>query len=151
MATDEQNNKNIAEREALLEYICHPAKRNSKITLLTSIVIVVCIVLTYFITYSVFMTILGGVILIGALTGFYFPTRYTFYDDYFLVKSTTQTIKKEWTLFRSYYPDKNGILLSPFGRPTRLENFRGVFVRFENNREEVIALVKSKIDFEDDE
>ncbi|MCK5125254.1 MAG: hypothetical protein KAR42_03270 [candidate division Zixibacteria bacterium] len=137
--------------EPILEYLCHPAKKNRKITMLVTGVIIVCILLTYFITYSPFMTILGGMILFGALTGFYFPTRYSFYEDHIIIKTTTQALRKDWSLFRSYYPDKNGVLLSPFGRPTRMENFRGIFIKFADNRDEVMKLVESKIDFEDDE
>ncbi|MEZ5357352.1 MAG: hypothetical protein R3F48_00885 [Candidatus Zixiibacteriota bacterium] len=149
MSDEEKKEESAVEQpEPLLEYICHPAKRNRRITVLTTMVIIVCIVLTYFITYSAFMTILAGVILFGALAQFYFPTRYIFFDHAVHIKTTTQTLKKEWSLYRSYYADKNGVLLSPFGRPTRLENFRGQYIRFSGNRDEVMNIVKSKINFE---
>lgn len=152
MSAEEEKKETTDERpEPVLEYVCHPAKRNRNITVLTTMVIIVCIVLTYFITYSPFMTVLGGLILFGALSQFYLPTRYRFYDDEVHIKTTTQTLKKEWSMYRSYYVDKNGVLLSPFGRPTRLENFRGQYIRFAGNREEVMNIVKSKINFEGDE
>ena len=134
--------------EPLLEYICHPAKRNRVITLLTTVLLVVCVILVYLISYSIFLTALGVLILFGSLAGFYFPTRYAFYDDHFIVKTTVQTLRKEWSQYRSYYPDKNGVLVSPFGRPTRMENFRGLFIKFAGNREQVMAIVRAKIDYE---
>lgn len=136
--------------QPLLEYVCHPAKRNRTITILTTVFLLICVVLVYLISFSPFMTALGAIILFVALTGFYLPTRYSFYDDYFIVKTTTQSVRKEWSQYRSYYADKNGVLLSPFARRTRLENFRGIYIKFAGNRDEVLKVVAAKISFEKD-
>jgi hypothetical protein len=149
MDTDNQKTASV---EPILAYVCHPAKRDMRITALTTLFIIVCVVLVWLITYSIFMTGLAVLILFGSLSGFYFPTRYYFYDDHLIVRTTVQKLRKEWSQFRSYYPDKNGVLLSPFVRPTRLENFRGLYIKFAGNRDRVLEIVKSKIDSgEDDE
>jgi len=140
-----------AEQTPLYEYVCHPAKRDMRITILATFFIVVCIVLVYLISYSMLLVGLAILILFGSLAGFYFPTRYFFYDDHFIVKTTLQSLRKEWAQYRSYYPDKNGVLLSPFGRPTRLENFRGLYIKFAGNRDRVMEIVRSKITFEEDD
>ena len=62
-----------------------------------------------------------------------------------MVKTTTQTLHKDWKVYRSYYVDKNGVLLSPFTEPTRLENFRGLYIMFNNNRDEVASFIKARI------
>jgi hypothetical protein len=146
----EAEEKSTAENKPLLEYFCHPAKRDMRITGLTTVFIIVCIILVWLISYSIILTGLAVLILFGSLTGFYFPTRYYFYDDHLIVKTTMQTLRKEWTQYRSFYPDKNGVLLSPFTRPTRLENFRGLYIKFAGNRDQVMDIVRSKIDFEED-
>ncbi|MCP4566928.1 MAG: tripartite tricarboxylate transporter permease [FCB group bacterium] len=133
----------------IYEYSCHPAARNKGITILTTIFLIVCVVLTWLISFSPFLTVLAVLILFGSMGGFYFPTRYYFYDDHFVVKTMVQALRKEWNLFRSYYPDKNGVLLSPFGHPSRLENFRGLYIKFAGNRDRVMEIVRSKIEFED--
>lgn len=135
--------------EPIYEYNCHPARRNMTITVLTTVFLIVCLVLVYLISYSVILTILGSLILFGSMAGFYFPTRYYFFEEHFVVKTRVQALKKEWKLFRSYYPDKNGVLLSPFVHPSRLENFRGLYIKFAGNRDRVMEIVRSKIDFED--
>jgi hypothetical protein len=142
--------KQTAEEKPLLEYLCHPVRRDMRITVLASVFIIVCIILVWLISYSLFMTGLAVLILFGSLAGFYFPTRYYFYDDHLIVKTTIQTLRKEWSQYRSYYADKNGVLLSPFGRPTRLENFRGLYIKFAGNREKVMEIVESRIDYEED-
>jgi hypothetical protein len=149
-AVMETENQQITEPEPLLKYVCHPARRDMRITVLATVFIAVCVVLVWLISYSPLLTFLAVLILFGSLGGFYFPTRYTFYDDHLIVKTTLQTLRKEWSQFRSFYPDKNGVLLSPFARPTRLENFRGLYIKFASNRDQVMQIVRSKIDFEVD-
>jgi len=128
-----------------LEWVCHPARRNMTVTLAVSVFILVLVVVIYYVTFSVLFGILAFVILFGSLAGFYFPTRYRLSDDSIMVKTTTQTLRKKWSQYRTFYPDKNGILLSPFARPTRLENFRGMYIKFWNNRERVISFVAARI------
>jgi len=140
-----------AQKQPLLEYVCYPAGRNRTITILTTVFLVICVILVWLIAKSIFMTILSVVILFGSLAGFYTRTRYRLYDSYLTVKTPLSTLKKEWTQYRSFYPDNNGVLLSPFTRPTRMENFRGLYVKFAGNKEQVMAIVRSKISFEADE
>jgi len=149
-ATDSAQEQATDGKQPILDYVCHPAKRDMRITVLATFFLIVCVVLVWLISFSPFLTALAVLILFGSLGGFYFPTRYIFFDDHIEIKTMIQTLRKNWSQFRSYYPDKNGVLLSPFGRPTRLENFRGQYIKFAGNREQVMKLVRSKIDFEED-
>jgi len=135
----------------VLEWVCHPAKRNRLVTLAVSIFIVLSVVVVYYATYWPWFAILAFLILTGSLTGFYFPTRYRFTDEDIFIKTVTQTAHKKWSQYRTYYPDKNGVLLSPFVRPSRLENFRGVYIKYWNNRDEVLAYVKEHVRRDRDE
>jgi len=128
-----------------LEWVCHPAKKNIKVTALVSIFIVILVGVVYFMTYSIWFALLGFLILFGSLASFYFPTSYRLTDDEIIVKTKAQTLKKKWSQYRTYYPDKNGVLLSPFARPSRLENFRGLYIKFWYNKDDVIAFVKKQI------
>ena len=148
MAMETQKSQTV-EETPLLEYVCHPAGRDIRITILTTVFIIICVVLVWLISYSPLLVGLAILILFGSLTGFYVPTRYFFYSDHIIVKTTLQSLHKEWSQFRSYYPDKNGVLLSPFGHPTRLENFRGLYVKFAGNRDRVMEIVRSKIELEE--
>jgi len=139
-ATDSETNEEI-----LLDWICHPAKRNLKVTAAVSILIAVLTVVVYYATFSVWFTILGFLILTGSLAGFYFPSHYQFTDNKIIIMTKMQKLEKKWSQYRSYYSDKNGVLLSPFARPSRLENFRGVYIKFWYNKDEVMAIVKEKI------
>ncbi|UCD17974.1 MAG: hypothetical protein JSV44_03455 [Candidatus Zixiibacteriota bacterium] len=130
----------------VLEWVCHPAKRNRLLTAAVSLLIVVIVIVVYAMTYSVLFTILAFLIMTGSLAAFFFPTRYTLTEKEIFVKTATQNLHKKWSQYRTYYPDRNGILLSPFARPSRLENFRGLYIRFWNNRDDVVAYVKKMIE-----
>ncbi len=129
-----------------LEWTCHPAKRNRLVTAAVTVFVGLIVVIVYLLTYSIFFTVLAFVIMTGSLAAFYFPTRYRMTGEEIFIKTTTQTLCKKWSQYRSYYPDKNGVLLSPFVKPSRLENFRGTYIRFWNNKDEVVAFIKEMIE-----
>ena len=129
----------------VLEWTVHPVTRQPWVSAAVSVFVVVVTIGVYWWMQNHLFTILALLILLGSLAKFYFPTHYKLTDKSVTVKTTTQTLVKEWKLYRSCYPDKKGILLSPFPTPTRLENFRGLYVMFEKNNEQVTAFVREHI------
>lgn len=131
--------------EIALKWSTHPVKRSSKISILVILFLFVVWSLVYLTTFSLLLTILSVVIMLGSLSSFFLPTYYELNDEKIKVKFFFNTKEKEWSMFRSFYVDKNGVLLSPFEKPSRLENFRGLYVRFNQNKDEVVDFVKSRI------
>jgi hypothetical protein len=128
-----------------LEWKCHPVKRRPMVSVLVTVFIMVVGVLVHYATESRLLGMLAAIVLLASLAKFYFPTVYRLSDRGVTVKTTTQTLTKPWSMYRSFYPDKNGVLLSPFGRPSRLETFRGIYLMFNNNRDEVIAFITPRL------
>jgi hypothetical protein len=89
--------------------------------------------------------LLAVILLLGAVAPFFVITRYRLDEEGVSMKRFVTTMKKRWEELRSYYPDKNGVLVSPFAKPSRLENFRGVYLRFGGNREKVLAVLEQNI------
>ncbi|MCD6098889.1 hypothetical protein J7K18_08415 [bacterium] len=90
----------------------------------------------------------GGIFSLVAflsLLNLFFPTRFTLTKDGVKKRLIGIVQFKEWKHFKSFYPDKNGVLLSPFKSTSWLENFRGMYLNFSGNREEVIEFVKAHI------
>lgn len=144
--TDQRNPQAAPPDEgAVLEWTCHPMKRRPLAAVLTSVLIIVLTFIVYLSTESRMFAVLALVILLLSLAKFYFPTQYRLTDRRIMIKTTTHTQVKEWPLYRSSWPDKNGILLSPFADQSRLENFRGLFLLFDRNGDEVTAFVKARI------
>jgi len=128
-----------------LQWTSHPLKRRPAVSAVVSGFIIVVAILIYYSTASTGFALLGLVILFASLARFYFPTSYRLSDREIMVKTVTQTLHKDWSLYRSCYPDGNGILLSPFTGPSRLENFRGLYMLFSDNRDEVTAFVRRRL------
>lgn len=129
----------------VLEWTCHPVKRRPLVSILVTVLIAAIGALIYQLTASRMFSLLGMIILLASLAKFYFPTAFKLSDRGVTIKTTTQTLFKKWSIYRSCYADKKGILLSPFAEPSRLENFRGLYVMFEGNADAVTAFVKERI------
>lgn len=95
--------------------------------------------------YGPFFTALALVILGGSMGTYFLPTDYAFYAGGVETRFLAVTRRFKWDQFRSFYPDRNGVLLSPFPAPSRLENFRGLFVRFSRNRDQVLTIVRERV------
>lgn len=128
-----------------MEWVVHPVTRRPWVSAAVTAFVVAVVVLVRITTESPAFAVLALVIMAASLAKFYFPTRYKLDDKGVTVKTTTQTLTKEWKLYRSCYPDKNGILLSPFAEPSRLENFRGLYIMFQGNGDEVTAFCRERI------
>ena len=129
-----------------IEWTIHPIKRNWKVSIgVVSFLVALCAAI-YFSFNSVAFLLLSVAILVSSLSSFFFPTTYALRDDCITIKSFLRRFSKQWSFFKSYYPDKNGVLLSPFLFPSRLENFRGVYIRFGNNRSEAIGFIRGKME-----
>jgi hypothetical protein len=143
ISTSSVNGATSPDEGEVLEWTCHKAKRRPMITLGVTALILLFGIFVYLMTdYSTTFTAFALVVLFLSLARFYLPIKYRLTDKGITIKSLTQALTREWKVYRTCYPDRNGILLSPFTRPTRLENFRGVFLLFENNADEVTDFVK---------
>ncbi|HKK21021.1 MAG TPA: hypothetical protein VJ983_06070 [candidate division Zixibacteria bacterium] len=140
-----KSEKQAQEETVLLKWTTQPMKDRPIAAVLVSIFILICAMLVFYATMSRMFGGLAALVLVLSLSKFYFPTVFTLTDHSVSVKTTTQTIRKGWEQYRSFYPDKNGVQLSPFAEPSRLENFRGIYLIFGNNREEVIRIVEQQI------
>ena len=128
-----------------LEWTVHPIKKNWKVSVVVVAFLATLCAAIYF-SFNSFAFLALSITIFGcSLAPFFFPTTYTLQDDCIIVKSLLRRFTKEWDSFRSYYPDRNGVLLSPFLQPSRLENFRGIYVRFWYNKAEVVNFIKQKI------
>lgn len=129
----------------VLRWVSHPMKRRPLVAVIVTLFIIVCGLIVQVTTETSWFSGLAMVVLFASLAKFYFPTAYTLDTSGVTIKTTTQTLKKEWRLYRSCYRDKNGLLLSPFTEPSRLENFRGLYLIFDRNGDEVTAFVKQRL------
>jgi len=130
-----------------IKWKIHPLKANWKVSIiLIAFLIALCIAI-YLSFDSFTFLFLSAIFLFVSLSSFFLPTTYILQDDIIIIKSLFSKQSKRWDSFKKYYPDKNGVFLSPFIHQTRLENFRGLYIRFSNNREEVLGFIKMKFTY----
>lgn len=134
----------------LLQWESHPAKARPRTAVLVGLFLLLLVVMVYLLTYSPLFTVAAALILFGSLSQFFLTTTFEFGERMIRVKYLVNKIEKEWPQYRTYYEDKNGVLLSPFVRTSRLENFRGIYIRFAGNRDAVMSIVKAKIHMPED-
>ena len=129
----------------MLSWVVLPVFDNWRLSELLIAFLIMLIVVVYFASQSIYLTLLSVFFLVGALYKYFVPFRYQFDNQKVTIQSFRYRFEQDWTNFHSFYIDRNGILLSPFAQPSRLENFRGVYVRFGNNKGAVIDFVKQQI------
>ena len=133
----------------VLSWTSHPLKKSRKKTIyLISALFLIWSLVFWATAYSWAFLFLAVLILMASLSPFFFPTRYELTQDKVKVHFLAAKKEKAWSEFRSYYPDKNGVFISPFAKPNRLENYRGLYLRYERNQEEVLSFVKAKINYQ---
>ena len=129
----------------MLIWVVHPVFDNWKRSAVLVAFLIMLIAAVYFASQSIYLTLLSVFFLAGALYKYFVPFRYHVDNQKVTIQSFFYRFEQDWTNFRSFYVDQNGILLSPFARPSRLENFRGVYIRFGNNKGAVIDFIKQQI------
>lgn len=103
----------------------------------------------YFSFKSIGFTLFSALLLIVPLYKYFLPFHYHCGISSLVVKACCYKVERPWSAFLSHYVDRNGMLLSPFSLPTRLENFRGVYVRFgKHPPEEIIDFIRNKLNTE---
>lgn len=81
-------------------------------------------------------------LIMASLAEYLFPIRYELDSRGASARTLTAFTRIEWSRVKKYYLDDRGIKLSPLSRQTRLEAYRGVYLRFGSRRDEVIEAVK---------
>lgn len=120
----------------------YPFMDNIKQGILVALFIVAVLVGVWFWTYDLFMVGLGTFILLGSLASYFLPTRFKLDAEGAEFRRFGRGFRRTWKEFRCFYADKNGIMLSTFDTPRRMDSFRGMNIRFNKNRDIVIAYVE---------
>ena len=125
----------------MLSWRYHPAAKDKAKTSLVASVILAFGFFVLWYSQSVIFAFLAALILTASLGVFFFPTRYTLAEEGLTVEFLGTKQFKKWGSFVRAEPEKNGIFLSPFARKGFLEHYRGIFVRYDGNKEEVDRFV----------
>ena len=129
----------------MMSWISSPIKSSLWKVLFFLMVILITSTLIYLNTNSTFWTFFSIIVLIISVHDFLIPTTYQLTEKTVSSKNTFFHRKKNWSSLGSYWIDNNGIFLSPFSQRSRLEGYRGLYLRFSGtDRQLVMNFVKRK-------
>ena len=137
----------MTDAPSTLSWTVHPIVENWRKSVLLGLFLALLLFGIYLGFQSIYVALISGIVLLGSLYKYFLPFHHQCEADRLIITSCCYRLERSWETFRSFYVDANGVLLSPFARPTRLENFRGVYVRFgKHTPEEVVDFITSKIE-----
>lgn len=126
-------------------FVEHPVRSAGLVAFLAALLFLT------FTQYGPATSLLAAALLAASLAPYLFPTRYELNDEGVRQSMGLYRVHRRWEEFRNFYWDDVGVKLSTFSRRSRLEPYRGLFVRFAKdagtggNREEVLAVVRRHI------
>lgn len=146
---DSSTSKSESPHPDEISWCVHPFVENWKQTIFLLLFLSSILVILYIGFQSIVIVFFSALLLVGPLYKYFLPFRYHCTHDSLVVNACCYSLERPWESFRSNYIDKNGVLLSPFSKPTRLDNFRGIYVRFgKHPPEEIINFIQHKLNSE---
>lgn len=142
--TNEETTTSASSSE-ILEWQVHPFFESRPRALLSILAPLIVSALVYLWSASWLWTVLGFLLLVSAEFPFFLKSSYRFDSAGATLRRAGAKLSRSWDQIKSYYPDRNGVLLSPFARPHWLENFRGLYIQFGRHRPEVLAYLNSRL------
>jgi hypothetical protein len=95
--------------------------------------------------FGVYFAGLSLVFLFIALGRYFIPTYYELGPNGVRTRFMGISRERPWEFYRNYYPHDIGVHLTPLTSPGALDPFRGQFVRFWKNKNEVISYIAGRI------
>jgi hypothetical protein len=81
-------------------------------------------------SHGILPTLIAVALLIGATQDYLFPISYRITADAVYASGPTSRFELRWEDVRRCITSPQGVLLTPLAAPSRLDNFRGVVLRF---------------------
>ena len=128
-----------------LTWVVHPLRHQHNKTFILLCVLALTATFVYMSTASIGWTFLGVLVLLFGVIDYLVPVTFKLTDKGVESRMLIYRRQRPWSMLRSFYTDKNGVLLSPFPTRSRLDTFRGLYIRFDGNREAVLAIVRERL------
>ncbi|MFW5878821.1 MAG: hypothetical protein ACOCVR_03295 [Myxococcota bacterium] len=127
-----------------LSWVSHPARRQPLKALL-AVLVAIAMAIVAAGWGGTWLGVLSFVVVVGSVQSFLFPTRYHITEDKLTVESLFGTQQRPWSTLRRADTGRHGVHLSPFSTRSWLDATRGIYVRFDENREDVLAAITERI------
>ncbi len=127
--------------DATLQWTIHLARHRPRRTKAVIALILLAGAAAGFAFQAPLFGILALLLLTAAVSDYLFPLHYLLGPDGISVKGLLHRRAMPWSRVRRIARDDLGVKLSPLPRPSRLEAYRGIYLWFADNADEVMATI----------
>ncbi|MBN1461165.1 MAG: hypothetical protein JXA57_16680 [Armatimonadetes bacterium] len=122
-----------------LTWSVHLARRRPHQAALVVAIIGVAALAAVYGFQSLLLGLLAAVLLTASVSDYLFPLRFTLDAQAVESRGPLHRRRMLWGQVRRLARDESGVKLSPFPRPSRLDGFRGIYLWFDDNADQVMA------------
>ena len=135
----------VGSREVLLAWSVHLAASRPRRAAVIVLVALASALLCHQLFGNLLFALFSCAVILAATAEFLFPIRFQLDSEGAEMRNLHNWRRIAWVDVKKAYLLEDGLKLSPLGVRSRLENFRGVFLRFGpgGDREAVLAVVKA--------
>lgn len=129
-----------------LAWSVHLAKEQPQRAAIAAGVILLTVGMIGAITHNLLGPLFAAILLFGSLNDFFLPIRYELNEQGVEAKGLFSHTSLEWNRAKRFHLLADGVKVSPLAGPSRLEAYRGVFLRCSGaTREQVVAIVRVRL------
>lgn len=131
-------------RPTLITWVSHPARREPARAAFAVVVIAVMVVgVTLWV--GPILGLVALLVMLGSVYGFLFAAQYELDERGITIRTIFGSQRREWSTLRRADVGQRGVHLSPFSTRSWLDGPRGIYLRFDGNRDEVMAVIDERI------
>ncbi|HUU55468.1 MAG TPA: hypothetical protein VMY87_11170 [Armatimonadota bacterium] len=134
--------------ESRLEWTTHLARRRPIQAAAAVAVIAAASLAAGFGFQSVLLGLLAAALLIASVSDYLFPLTFTLTNEAAEARGPLHRRRLVWSRVRRVARDDLGVKLSPLLQPSRLDAFRGIYLWFEDNADDVMAFIAHHVQAE---
>jgi hypothetical protein len=125
-----------------LAWTSWPVRQRPRSLLLVIPVCGAALASVFFLTKEASWVGIGALLLAIGLREYFLPAHYILDSEGMTIRYLLWSRRQSWGRVKRMVPQKTGVFLSPFPGPSRLEAFRGMFLRYDANKEKVLEAVR---------
>ncbi|MBN2781483.1 MAG: hypothetical protein JXR21_05925 [Candidatus Marinimicrobia bacterium] len=131
---------------ALLTWKVQLARRNPARAISVLLLILICTYFVYFTLNDILLSLIAFLVLFLMVIPYYVPVTFILTDESIIRKMPFSKQVRFWNEFKRYDVDRNNIKLYTMSQSSRLDNYRSLLLICSKNAEDVLAIVREKID-----